>query len=289
MAETVQEILDLIEDVTQHRELSDATKLGYLNSFYQNQFYMDIGMQPITKMWNFQTLADTDEYTVPETYRLITDTNVQVSGNLIDLYYDRILFDASFPDAYVDAESIGTGDGATVTFTGTLTDFPVVPKSFIASDDVETFKDEDGDGTLTGSLGGTGSVTYATGTYSVTFNTFPADGQDISATYAEYTAAEPDSVLYYDNTLKFRPIPDATYDINIQVAERPTALTITGSPPNLLWGDALGYGTSVDIHNRYGDKDGAASAYAIYRMKLQAVLKHQYKFRSSTRRSIPRW
>lgn len=289
MASNVDEVLVLIGDLTQHQELSATTKLAYLNSFYRNQFQMDIGMAPITKMWNFQTLADVDEYAVSETYRLINTNDLEINGSLIDLYFDRILFDSYFQDAYQIDESIGTGDASEVTFTGTLTKFPVVKKSMIVSDDTETFKDEAGDGNLVGSLGGSGSITYSTGVYSVTFNSAPADGQAIVTTYAEYTAAQPDGALFYNNVIKFRPVPDGTYDINIQVAERPAALVIGGTLPNELWGDALAYGTGIDIHDRYGNEEDAVYAERVYRKKLQPVLKHGYKIKASTQRAYPKW
>jgi hypothetical protein len=80
----------------------------------------------------------------------------------------------------VTNENLGTGDGSTKTFTGTLAFkgggatrncFAVV----IADTDGggESFKDNY-DGTLTGSAGGVGTINYITGAYSVTFNTAPA-------------------------------------------------------------------------------------------------------------------
>jgi tetrahydromethanopterin S-methyltransferase subunit D len=50
------------------------------------------------------------------------------------------------------------------------------------TDGTETFTD-DGAGTLTGDLGGSGSYISTTGQYSVTFNTAPTDGQNITASY----------------------------------------------------------------------------------------------------------
>jgi len=384
MAETVAEVMTLARDVSQQQSTTgytNATLLTDLNSFYQNQFHIDIGMGSITTMWNFQTLANVDEYAVSEKYRLINDKEVLMSGNVIDMYFDRVLFDQYFPDAYVSEEPLGSvtrtvtseafatgdggaayaatstytpivagsltvddtsggqsmtddgagaftgdgtgsvayasgsisvtfnsnvtlgnpvtidyqytetgvGDGSTVTFTGTLVSSPVVKKSMVVKHDVETFKDVQGTGTLTGSLGGSGSIAYSSGAYSITFNTAPTDGQNIIATYAQYEAAQPNGVLYYDNLLKFRPIPDGTYDINIQVAERPTALALTSVLPNVLWGDALAYGTAMDKLNRMGNEEDALFAERQYKKKLGAILGHQYKIKSSTQRAKPRW
>ena len=82
-------------------------------------------------------------------------------------------------------EQIGTGDGATITFTAVLSKTPIKPGSVTVTDGVETFTDN-GDGTLTGSAGGSGTVNYTTGDISVTFATAPASGAAITASYKYY-------------------------------------------------------------------------------------------------------
>jgi hypothetical protein len=86
----------------------------------------------------------------------------------------------------VAAESIGTGNGATVTFTDTL-NFKAGGAtrncfSVSVTDGTETFTDN-GSGTLTSSAGGTGTINYATGAISVTFDAAPANLQSVTADY----------------------------------------------------------------------------------------------------------
>lgn len=64
---------------------------------------------------------------------------------------------------------IAVGSGATV-YNGILAAFPIRQGTFKATDGVENFIDN-GDGTLTGSAGGTGTIVYATGVWALTFNT----------------------------------------------------------------------------------------------------------------------
>lgn len=81
-------------------------------------------------------------------------------------------------------EAVATGDGVTKTFAGTQTQRTGVRTSFgmTLTDTVETFLD-DQNGNLIGSLGGTGTINYATGAYSVTFKTAPANLQAITTNY----------------------------------------------------------------------------------------------------------
>lgn len=87
----------------------------------------------------------------------------------------------------VTNENRHNGDGVTKTFTGTLafkgggttrTCFGVT-----FTDTTETFTD-DYNGILTGSLGGTGTINYTSGAYSITFNTAPIVGvNNVKSTY----------------------------------------------------------------------------------------------------------
>ena len=80
---------------------------------------------------------------------------------------------------------IGTGDGVTKTFAGTFSNgigAPVTIYGVQITDGVEKFQD-DRNGNLVGDKGGTGTINYATGAYSVTFNTAPALGVNITGSF----------------------------------------------------------------------------------------------------------
>jgi hypothetical protein len=90
----------------------------------------------------------------------------------------------------VTAETVGSGNGVQTTFTGTLafksgdakrTCFAV--SIFESGGAAEVFTD-DYNGVLTGSAGGTGTINYMTGAFSVTFAAAPANSaNNIKATY----------------------------------------------------------------------------------------------------------
>lgn len=84
------------------------------------------------------------------------------------------------------SESIGTGDGAEKTFSGTLAFKAGGAKrtcfGVSITDGTETFTDNFR-GTLTGDAGGTGTINYTSGAYSVTFNTAPTNLQAITGDY----------------------------------------------------------------------------------------------------------
>lgn len=86
----------------------------------------------------------------------------------------------------VSDENIGDGDGSTTDFSGILSEPGVKPGTLIiyaaVSGGTETFTDK-GDGTLVSDDGGSGTISYPSGKYSVSFNTAPGLGADIYAGY----------------------------------------------------------------------------------------------------------
>ncbi len=77
------------------------------------------------------------------------------------------------------------GTGALKLFTGGLSRLPISPGSVSIKDSgsVETFTDAGGLGILTSTLGGSGTINYLTGEFTVTFITAPANATTIRGTY----------------------------------------------------------------------------------------------------------
>lgn len=74
---------------------------------------------------------------------------------------------------------VGTGNGSTVTFTGTLANTPLIPKTVALRANGANCFDQNGGGVLVGD--GTGTINYTSGAFSVTFTVAPAGGVPIMA------------------------------------------------------------------------------------------------------------
>jgi len=117
--------------------------------------------------------VETTAYTLDDASGEITFTTAPGAGVAITADYDY--------EAPVTGDPVGTGVPQ-ITFTATLTNTPIVADSVSVTDGVETFSDN-GDGTLTGSADGSGTIDYDTGALSVTFFAAPANGAAITADY----------------------------------------------------------------------------------------------------------
>ncbi len=93
--------------------------------------------------------------------------------------------DGAVPYEEIVAEVAGVGDGAVKAFTLALAKAPIHPGSLAVTDGVETFRD-DGCGRLVGDTGGSGVVDYGLGAVSVTFAAAPANGVNVTASYARH-------------------------------------------------------------------------------------------------------
>lgn len=83
------------------------------------------------------------------------------------------------------SETIALGNGG-ASYIGTLFVAPILAGSLSISDGTETFVDN-GAGLLTGSAGGTGTINYTTGLYSLTFFVAVPIGEAITASYVVVT------------------------------------------------------------------------------------------------------
>lgn len=101
---------------------------------------------------------------------------------------DRKIYYPSITHTVVTTETLGTGDGTAVEFSGTLSHHPVSALTLKITDQTETFSDEHTD-VLTGSMGGTGTINRFTGAYKLTFDAPPDKGVPVTASYSWYKAS----------------------------------------------------------------------------------------------------
>jgi len=119
----------------------------------------------------------------------------------------------------VTGELIGTGDGAQVTFAATLANVPVIPFSVTVTAGAVTGTD-DGAGNITGAGISSGTITYSTGTISVTFTTAPGVGVQVLVDYKHeittYTATgltEAGASFTTNNEIRVGTMVHATWTI----------------------------------------------------------------------------
>ena len=156
---------------------------------------------------------------------------------------------------------VGTGDGVTTLFTGTLSAIPVLPNN-VTFVSISAFPEglevhDDGEGELLGDIGvGPNTINYITGAFSFNFSVPPGPAVAVNAMTFPYQASRPTSMLYYDDKFVLRPVPDQPYPINMEVYKRPDALLQLNQDPKLqqYW-QYIALGASIKIFQDRSDFD----------------------------------
>lgn len=287
---TLAEIRQKVRQVTGRyspQELSNEQLDEYINKYFQYTFPAELKLERFHTFYEFLTVANQQKYTLPTGY--VNFEPPATLDNLSMLWYQNpSSFTENNPEN-VGRQTIGTGDGVTVGFNGTAGNFPVLPGTAVITDNTEVFEDTNTSYTtsnviLTGSLGGSGTINYSTGVVSVSFNTAPISGQNITFSYIQFQAGRPTAVLLYNNQFTFFPVPDTAYRFKTKAYSNTLVTTAAGTNAVLFsnatdrplldeWGPCISYGASRDIHSDFGEMDAYAEITALYREQLGYVLK----------------
>jgi hypothetical protein len=177
---------DVIESDGYGEEISFSEYVGLAG----NQVWVNSpNIAGIFKIMTANPTDAVDQYNASKNHKghIIIDTNrMFLWGKLTDKTGLRGSYIDSQNYTEVASEVLGTGDDVEVTFTGTLAFKSGGSKrtcfGISVTDGVETFTD-DFNGNLTGDQGGTGTINYATGEISVTFNTAVTNSTNVLVDY----------------------------------------------------------------------------------------------------------
>ena len=119
-------------------QLSDADLDEYIENFYLQDLMAMLNLEELDDWYYLRTYENIERYgTLPENFSL--KGPAYVNGRLVSLFDDETLFFEDYPQTYQSRENVGTGDGATTNFTGTLSENPISPQNLIFDDDLEVF------------------------------------------------------------------------------------------------------------------------------------------------------
>lgn len=274
-------------------ELSNQELDNVINQYVQFEFPAEVKLDRNYSYYTFNTVANQQDYTLPETYTNF-DPEAYIDNHMLSFYQepDKFMNENWQP---VSRDTIGTGDGSTVTFTATLTNgsFPIKAGSVVVDDKVETFTDN-GSGTLTGDDGGTGTINYSTGALAVTFVVAPTDGTTVQASYEAFEPGMPTAILEYNNQFSFFPVPDRAYRFKIKAWSINVVTDTSGNlssnfsnatdrPLKDQWGPTIAYGAARRLHADYGEMDSYREVTALYKEQVSYAYRRTLQDLSDSR------
>ena len=258
-------------------DISNTELDDRINKYYQFTFPSEVKLETKHTYYEFMTTTKQVYYDIPSS----TYTNYEppvTANNLSMLWYQN-------PNDFFEQNPLQytflnpwTGDGSTVTFTTTITGYPIFPGKLTISDEVELFEDTNDDWTtsnvsITGSLAGSATINYSTGAISVTFNTAPTNGQLIHLNYVIFNPGRPQAMLYYNNQFQLFPAPDQPYKIKMKAYKIVTALINATDTPELNeWGPCIAFGTAKELFADYGEMQSYSEALTLHREQISHIL-----------------
>lgn len=222
----------------------------YINDFYLYDMPEHFRTLKLRDFYTFTTIPNCGTYNVPENVVQIYDP-IYIDNYQFAWYQDPNVFYRVWPELnFIDA-AIATTNGSSLTTTFTLTQTPVQQGTLVIgiqpnkdgspSPALETFTDTDqpipldipvqqffvNPGKLTGNQGGTGTIDYLTGAVSITWSTsiaLPPAGLNINAHYHPYVASRPRDIMFWQQQLFLRPIPNDVYAVKCMAYLLPTTV-----------------------------------------------------------------
>lgn len=279
------------------QQITDAQLDEYINTFYLYDMPETLRLFSQETVFEFMTEANVSEYDLA-TMQIWTGA---VNENARDLYInikppgyvagyqtfwsqDREQFFRTYPMlAQIDMSVTGDGSAGpyTVTFPNTpIEQYQVTAGAIDINDsannaiDVPTNRTDGTWKLINTNTVVTGTINYITGAVTVTFPNAIPSGNEVTFTAVPYNAARPLAILYYDDVITLRPIPDASYLVQMNAYRRPTILIASGEFPELKqWWQYLAFGAAKKIFEDSMNPEGVAAILEPFKEQERLVLR----------------
>jgi hypothetical protein len=141
-----------------------------------------------------------------------------------------------------------------------------------------------------------GNVNYLNGNYTFTVEapgSLPSNST-IYASVVPYQSSRPTDVIFYNQQITFRPVPQQVYQVEFQISQQPTQLIASNSAPELdEWYLFICAGAAKLIYTDFPDPEGMEYLMPIWQEQLQIAQRRTLRQMSSQRAqtifSTPGW
>lgn len=121
-----------------------------------------------------------------------------------------------------------------------------------------------------------GTVNYVTTQFTVNFPVAPAAGTNINVWAAQYQVGRPYNLLFWNNEITIRPVPDNVYLVEIETYQTPSQfMSVTNHPILNQWAQYIAYGSAREILRDRQDMEGVANLEEGFKRQEALVLERQ--------------
>lgn len=262
------------------QQITDAQIDDYVNTFYLYDMPETLRLFSQQTVFEFMTTPNVDQYDLSVETAWSGVANVPIRDLYINLIppayvagYQCFWSESNeqFYRTYPKLAEISTsvdGNGTPGPYTLTFANTPILQRQVtvgaiddtgatIKCIDVPTNRTTGTWQIINTNTAQTGSIDYINGAVSVTFANNIPSGTQVTFTAVPYAASRPQALLYYDDILTLRPVPDREYLVSINAFKRPTQLIAGGEFPELRqWWQYLAYGAAKKVFEDSQDPEG---------------------------------
>lgn len=121
-----------------------------------------------------------------------------------------------------------------------------------------------------------GTVNYVTTEIDVTLPVTPMPGTQLNVWAATYQVGRPYNILFWNNELTIRPVPDNVYLVEVETYQTPAQFMSTTNHPVLnQWCQYVAYGASMEILRDRQDMEGVENLMEGFKRQEALVLERQ--------------
>jgi hypothetical protein len=121
-----------------------------------------------------------------------------------------------------------------------------------------------------------GTVNYVTTEITITFPVAPAAGMMINVWAAQYQVGRPYNLLFWNNELTIRPVPENVYLCEVETYQTPAQfMNTTDSPVLNQWAQYIAYGAAMEILRDRQDMEGVENLREGFMRQEGLVLERQ--------------
>ena len=121
-----------------------------------------------------------------------------------------------------------------------------------------------------------GTINYVTGEVTVDFPVAPAAGSEITVWASQYSAGRPYCLLYWNNELHVRPVPDRVYKVELETYMTPAQFLNASSNPTLnQWWQYIAIGAAMKVLEDRQDMEGVQNLIPMFQRQESLVLERQ--------------
>lgn len=261
-------------------QLNDSDLDEYIDTYYEQDLPSSLKLFNLHSVYTFYTTPNEDRYIFPTDQFYGLNPPVFIDGYQSFFSQDREEFFRLYPR--IVFEQTGPAGNATIgPYAFTLTQTPLLRRdvTIFAVDTTGTSQTvvDDGNGVLVdpGTTTFRGTVDYGTGAVSVSFPTNIPNTSNVIAKYVPYVASRPDAMLFYQNFMFLRPVPDEVYRVDVEVYTRPT--TLLNSNPSAIpdvdqWWQLIALGAARKVLQDRLDNESLASIEPFYQEQMSLAM-----------------